>query len=308
MTIERLRCFSAAAERLNFTRAAAELHMAQTAMSRQIAALEEELGCRLFERSNRSVQLTPAGRRFLEGVGPLLALYDETLRETRRTGRSIGGELRIGIGQYEGKFVSALVEEFCQAYPQVEVTISVHRYQELTSYLLTGALDVAFALPVSAEYLEDQPVELLDLFTSEVCVVARKDHPLASEKIFLPERFAQECLITLSEEDGPCSLESLKEKMRQGGIVFKDIRCANSLKAGLLMVEAGIGIAVAPYFLWDELPEKLTMLATSAWYPGKNQFVAIRRRGKQKPQAETFWNGIACSHTLWEQMERLKER
>lgn len=308
MTIERLRSFAAAAELLNFTRAAAELHMAQTAMSRQIAALEEELGCRLFERSNRSVQLTPAGRRFLEGVGPLLALYDETLRETRRTGRSIGGELRIGIGQYEGKFVSALVEEFCQAYPQVEVTISAHRYQELTNYLLAGALDIAFALPVSAEYLADQPVELLDLFTSEVCIAVRKDHPLAGEGEFPVARFTEECLLTLSEEEGPCSLKSLKEKMRQGGIIFKDIRCANSLKAELLMVEAGMGIAVVPYFLWEELPERLTLVPTPAWYPGKNQFVAIRRRGKQKPQAETFWNGIACSHTLWEQMERLKER
>lgn len=308
MTIERLRCFAAAAEYLNFTRAAEKLHMAQTAMSRQIAALEEELGCRLFERNNRMVRLTPAGECLLEGVEPLLALYEKAIAETRRMGRSIGGELRIGIGQYEGKFVSQLVGEFCGLYPQVEVTISTHRYQELIDDLLAGALDVAFALPVSSEYLADQAVEILELFSSEVCAIVRKDHPLAGEDFFPPEYFAQECLITLSEEEGPCSLETLKEKMRQGGITFRNIRCANSLKAELLMVEAGMGVAVIPHFLSDELSEKLVMLPTPAWYPGKDHFVAIRRKGRQKPQTETFWNGIACSHTLWEQMERLKER
>lgn len=306
MTIERLRCFTTVTKHLNFTRAAAELHMAQTAVSRQIAALEAELGCRLFERNNRTVALTPAGKCFLEGIGPLLELYDKTLAETREVGRTVGGELRIGIGQYEGWFVSRLVEEFCRAYPRVEVEISTHRYQELTHALLTGRVDIAFALPVSAEYLENEEVEILPLFTSDVCVVLRRDHPLAEERLFRPEWFREECLITLSEEDGPCSLESLKEKMRQGNIVFKNMRCANSLRAELLMVETGMGIAVMPRFLREELPEKVKMISTTAWYPGKDKFVAIRRTGKQKLQVETFWNGIAGSRTLLEQMERLK--
>ncbi len=308
MTIERLRCFKAAAEHLNFTRAAEALHMAQTAMSRQIAALEEELGCCLFERSNRAVKLTPAGECFLRGVGPLVDGYDRTVEETCRIGREVSGELRIGIGQYEGRFVSELVAEFCRAYSQTEVTISAHRYQELVSKLLEGDLDVAFALPVSAEYLADRPVEILNLFSSEVCIVVRRDYPLVKEGNFPKEKFQEECLITLSEEDGPCSLKTLKEKMHQGGFSFRSIRCANSLKAELLMVEAGIGIAVIPWFLRDELPKKLTALPTSTWYPGKNQFVAIRRKGEQKPQLDAFWKGISTSHTLWEQMERLKER
>lgn len=308
MTIERLRCFIAVAKHLNFTRAAAELHIAQSAMSLQIAALEEELGCRLFDRNNRTVGLTSAGERFLEGMGPLLTLYDKTLTETRKVGRIVGGELRIGIGQYEGWFVSRLVEEFCRAYPRVEVEISTYRYQELTNVLLTGGVDIAFALPVSAEYLENKEVEILPLFTSDVCVVLRKDHPLAGERLFRSEWFREECLITLSEEDGPCALGVLKEKMRQGNIVFKNIRCANSLKAELLMVETGMGITVMPHFLRGELSEKLKMISTTAWYPGKNKFVAIRRNGKQTSQLETFWNGIATSHTLWEQMEQMKQR
>ena len=69
MTIDRLYCFVTAVKHMNFTRAAAELHMAQTAMSRQIAMLENELGCRLFDRSNRTIQLTPAGKCFFDDCG-----------------------------------------------------------------------------------------------------------------------------------------------------------------------------------------------------------------------------------------------
>lgn len=112
MTIDRLCCFVTAVKHMNFTRAAAELHMAQTAMSRQIAMLESELDCRLFDRSNRTIQLTPAGKCFFDGISPLLKNYDKIVKETQMVGKRLAGELRIGIGQYEQSFVSELVKEF----------------------------------------------------------------------------------------------------------------------------------------------------------------------------------------------------
>ncbi len=307
MTIERLRCFAAVTRHMSFTRAAAELHMAQTAVSRQIATLEEELGCRLLERNNRTVGLTPAGERFLEGIGPLLVLYDKTLAETRRVGQAIGGELHIGIGQYEGRFVSTLVKEFCGAYPQTEVVISAHQYQELVNQLLSGTLDVAFALPVSAEYLADKPVELQELFPAKLCLVLRRDHPHAGEKVFLPEWFRGERLISLSEEEGPCSLAGMKKKVELWGLALKEVRCVNSLESMLLMVEAGMGMGVVPDFLQGELSEKFALLSAPAGYPGRDQFVAIRRAGRQKHQVDAFWSGIASSHTLLEQVRRLRD-
>ncbi len=308
MTIERLRCFAAVAEQLNFTRAAEKLHMAQTAMSRQIAALEEELNCRLFERSNRMVRLTPAGERFWQGIGPMLAMYDETLNETRALGHRLAGELRVGIGQYEGGFVSELVREFHQSYPLVEVMVTQHSYKELLDRLTAGALDVAFALPVSAEYLSDQKVELQYLFSSRVCIAVWKDHPLAGADNFPRECLEQERLLTISEDEGACSIENLNRKLSSIQVRFKDVRQMNSLDAALLMVRAGFGVAIVPEFLRGEVPEGVVTVSTDGWNVDMEQFVAFCHKGPKSSQVEAFWNGIACSHTLWEQMEQLKER
>ncbi len=305
MTIERLRCFVAAAKHLNFTRAAAELHMAQTAMSRQIATLEDELNCRLFDRTNRSVQLTPAGKCFFDGIGPLLKLYDKTIEETQVVSKRLAGELRVGIGQYEQSFVSELVREFHQSYPMVEVMVTKYGYQDLLEHLVTGEIDVAFALPVSTEYLADQEVEIRELFYSDVCIAVCENHPMAGAKTFPKERFEQERLLTISEEDGPCSFRILIEKFEKKHVRFKDIRRVNSLDAALLMVKAGLGIAIIPEFLKVRVPEGVTTVPTRGWQAAGNQFVAISRKGHKESQVEAFLQGIATSHTLWEQMELL---
>lgn len=306
MTIERLRCFVSAAAHLNFTRAAQERHMAQTAMSRQIATLEDELGCRLFYRDNRTVALTPTGEKFYRDISAVLSGYDEAVQDARQAGQAVEGGLRIGIGQYEGSFVSELVQEFCHMYPLVEVTISQHRYQELIDYLLRGLLDVAFALPVSAEYLDGQPVEILNLFTAEVGIVLPKNHPLSGTENPPLDYLAQECLITLSEEDGPASIQRLHKKLEESGLKSKNIRQANSLNSELLMVEAGAGFALLPRFLARDLSDKLVMLPAVLPYPGKDQFVAISREDRRSPCLEVFLQGIATSRTLAEWVRRQK--
>lgn len=306
MTIDRLCCFVTAVKHMNFTRAAAELHMAQTAMSRQIAMLESELDCRLFDRSNRTIQLTPAGKCFFDGISPLLKNYDKIVKETQMVGKRLAGELRIGIGQYEQSFVSELVKEFHQSYPMVEVMVTKYGYQELLEHLSTGEIDIAFALPVSMEYLADQAVDIQTLFSSEVCIAMNTDHPLAGAATFPKERCGQERLLTISEESGPCSLDNLLEKFQKTQVHFADVRRVNSLDAVLLMVKAGIGIAIIPEFLKNELPEGVITVPTNDWHATVNQFVAIARKGAKEPQVETFIRGLFTSTTLWEKMEQLK--
>lgn len=306
MTLERLHCFMEVAEQLNFTRAAQTCHIAQTAMSRQIAMLEEEVGCRLFERDNRAVSLTAAGRIFYDGVAILLRQYQDTLEQTRKIGRSVTGGLRIGIGQYERSFVSELVKEFHQIYPLVDVSVAQYTYQELVTKLLAGALDIIFALPISAEYLADQSVEMIELFTSETDIVVRRDHPCAGMEVFPAERLYQECVLTISEDEGPCSLRIFYQKTMKNGILLKHVQQANSLEALLLMVEAGIGVAHVPHFLERDLSDKLVLLRQTSYPPGK--FVAILQRDNQNQLVRLFADGIHTSHTLWDRLEQSEQR
>jgi DNA-binding transcriptional LysR family regulator len=85
--LRKLRYFVAVAEQLHFGRAAADLHIAQPVLSRQIRALEDELGVQLFVRDRRTTELTPAGRQLLADAGPLLASADALRRRVTRAAR-----------------------------------------------------------------------------------------------------------------------------------------------------------------------------------------------------------------------------
>ena len=104
LDLRKLRYFVAVADRLNFGRAAAALHIAQPALSRQIRALEQELKVQLFERDNRSTRLTPAGTALLDEARPLLAAADTVRRKVRD---AAAGQRTFTVGFMPGLIVHA---------------------------------------------------------------------------------------------------------------------------------------------------------------------------------------------------------
>lgn len=297
MNLDRLSYFTAVARHMNFTRAAEECGIAQTAMSRQISMLEDEIGFPLFERNNRTVRFTPAGKVFYEGITALLDLYDSTLTKAKNISRGSTGSIHIGIGLYEHTFVSLLVEEFHTLYPSVDVKVSQHNYQNLAERFLSGALDVIFALPISAEYFAGQPVKTTILFDSKVCIAMRKDHPYARYDYFPKDGWNTESFVTVSEEYGPCTIQNLYKEMASSDLRFGKMPLrVTSLDAALLMVEAGLGLLCVPDFMKNHLPPKLTLVPIQDAKPGK--FVAISHKIAADPAADLFIKGIHSSDTL----------
>ena len=96
MELRHLRYFLAVAEALNFTRAAAQLRVAQPALSRRVQDLEDEIGVDLLKRSPRGVTLTAEGKLFLEKIRHLLKLADESVEQVRALARGQFGDLHIG--------------------------------------------------------------------------------------------------------------------------------------------------------------------------------------------------------------------
>src|ERR1700745_317978 len=96
MELRHLRYFVAVAEALNFTKAAAQLRVAQPALSRRVQDLEDEIGVDLLKRSPRGVALTAEGHLSLEKPRPLLKLADESIEQVRALARGHFGELHIG--------------------------------------------------------------------------------------------------------------------------------------------------------------------------------------------------------------------
>jgi DNA-binding transcriptional LysR family regulator len=145
MTTRKLRYFIAVAEELHFSRAAARLHLAQQALSRQIKGLEDEVGAPLFERSTRHVALTPAGRTFLAGARAALQALDDAVYDAQREARELSGTLRLGyITGAALELTPYVLTAFRERHPSV--TIEMHEFPAADPSAGLGSCesDVAF--------------------------------------------------------------------------------------------------------------------------------------------------------------------
>src|ERR1700756_3738015 len=125
MELRHLRYFIAVADELSFTRAAALLRVAQSAVSAQIRLLEESVGVPLLERTSRRVELTSAGRIFLDGAKKIVTDLEEIKRQALRIGRGESGHLAVGfIGAQSHEWMPQVLRRFRQKYPGVEVTLT----------------------------------------------------------------------------------------------------------------------------------------------------------------------------------------
>ncbi|OYD25592.1 LysR family transcriptional regulator [Oceanimonas baumannii] len=174
-----IRQFMAVAETLNFRRAAERLAIAQPALSRGIQQLEHQLGVRLFERNNRRVVLTEAGRVFRRGCGDLLVQLEETVVKTRKAGRGEAGSLSIGYTDFAITGVlPGLLERFRRRYPDIQIELHYGSTEEQRLALEEGKLDVAFLTsPFDNPDCGHQPVQQ-DRFVA----VLPAEHPLAARE------------------------------------------------------------------------------------------------------------------------------
>ncbi|MFD4574132.1 LysR family transcriptional regulator [Streptomyces sp. NPDC058417] len=170
--LRRLRYFVTVARELSFVRAASLLHMTQPALSRQIGALEHDLGTRLLDRDRRGTSLTPAGRQLLEDAVPLLAASVALQRRTRLAGRDAA---HFTIGFMPGVQATPIIREFARLAPRLSIDVVHTTVTDQLPYLLDGRVDVCFVrLPLPEESLKVVP-----LFPEPRVVALPATHPLA---------------------------------------------------------------------------------------------------------------------------------
>jgi DNA-binding transcriptional LysR family regulator len=174
--VRHLRAFVAVAEELNFTRAAARLHLAQQALSAQIRQLELLVGTSLFTRTTRRVELTAAGQALLEHATGLLEGLEDAVEAAVRAGRAETGELRVGLlATAPLDFTPRLLRAFAELRPEVEVSLRNYPFDDPTGGLRDGHADVALVwLPFETGDLVCEP-----LFADSRVALLPSDHPLA---------------------------------------------------------------------------------------------------------------------------------
>jgi DNA-binding transcriptional LysR family regulator len=144
MEIRLLRAFLTVTHLRHFGRAADALAISQPALSKQIAALEESVGARLFERGRHGAELTVFGATFLADAEMLVRNADDVLARAREASGGKRGFLRVGLGLSTLTIAPRLIAEFRQQHPDVSVTLNDLSSAEQSRRLLGGQLEVGF--------------------------------------------------------------------------------------------------------------------------------------------------------------------
>lgn len=307
MNLDRLEYFVAVAEHLNFTKAADACHVAQTAISRHIAALEDEIGCKLFYRTNRSVELTPAGKAFHSEIVPMLEHYRLAIEKAHSAYSGTASALHLGIGQYEMGFVSELFREFHSLFPDIQLSVGQYPYADLVKRLEDGSADVIFPHPATVIPENHVNIGIQHMFSARQGLLVSSEHEssfaFSRKRPVQAKDLAQETIFILTEAYGPISEASLISHMKAAGFFPAHITPVNSLNALFLMVKAGLGVAFVPAFLETELPDGLQIFSQKIL--PEQSYCSMTLKSSSNPAAELFANGILTSQTV---MNRIKKR
>ncbi|MEM9004064.1 MAG: LysR family transcriptional regulator [Cyanobacteria bacterium P01_F01_bin.86] len=243
MELRHLRYFVAVAEELHFGRAAYRLHMAQQPLSRQIRNLEEELEVPLFHRTKRTIQLTEAGKVFLQEAHKTLKQADHAATLARKIGRGEAGELQIGFtGPILNSVLPLVVRHFKSRFPDMYLELKRLSTTEQVEALVSGKLHVGFLHPPI-----DTPLISQEVIYQEPLMAALPDiHPLVTD-ISGPlsiKHFAQEPFILFPRHVGPALYDGITGFCQKAGFHPRVVQEAFPQQTILGLVAAGLGVSL----------------------------------------------------------------
>lgn len=240
MDLRRLRYFVVAAEEENFRRAASRLHVAQPALSKQIAVLEAELGCALFIRSKRRIFLSPAGRLYLDDARRILRDVELATERVRQAAAGQLGVLRIGFRETAGRsqIVSRSFGEFRGACPGVELRLNQMTSPAQCEALRAGELDAGFVY-LSPEH--DRGLARIPVATDRFYLALHRHHPLAKKRQIHLRDLVDEAFIWLARSRNAYYSDALLRDCIRGGLTPKIIQEADSEATAMNLVAVGMG-------------------------------------------------------------------
>lgn len=269
MELRHLRYFTAVAEEMNFTRAAKRLHIAQPPLSQQIRKLEDELQVKLFLRTQRHIELTHAGRTFLEQTQRILRSTDQAVHATRQAHRGEIGRLVIGfMSSAPFTLLPPILRSFHEHYPGVGLILREIPVREQIEALREEQIDVGFLRPPVADPDVSSEILLREPF---VAALPAK-HPLARKSSISIRALAGEPFIMFPQHLGPKFYGLIISFCQQAGFSPKVAQEATQMHTVVGLVSGGIGVALVPASV-----QRLRLLE-----------VAYRPLRERTPRAETI--------------------
>ena len=289
MDLRLLRYFAAVAETEHMGRAAARLHISQSPLSRQIRALEADLGLTLFVRERQRIRITAAGRWLLEEARLLLEHAERVEREARDRAAGRAGGLSIGFvrGVMWNGVLPAALRRFRRGHPEAGIALHNMSSPAQIAALGSGQIDVGFVhLPGEQEGLRVQCV------SAEPLVLALpQGHALARKRNVAMGDLAGEGWLALSREAAPATYERLLGMCAEAGFTARPRWEANSPATLLNLVESGLGAAILPASARRAAP-RAVVFREMPWFPYRARTFMVRRSEASSRLIEMFAAGV----------------
>ncbi|MCA9191462.1 MAG: LysR family transcriptional regulator [Planctomycetales bacterium] len=240
MEFDQLRYFLKVSECGSFTRAAEELGVSQSALSRSIQRLENELGQPVFERKTRSVSLTETGNLVQARAHQVLDLIDDTKAQISDDGQC--GTVRIGaIPTIAPYLLPELLHSFAMSFPKATLIVQEDTTDKLLKRVSQGEVDVSIlALPISIRYLEIE-----ELFEEELYLVLSPQHPLVERpRIRLKDI---ESLPFVLLDEAHCLTDHIVSFCRQRAVQPVSVERTSQLATVQELVSLNHGISMIPH-------------------------------------------------------------
>lgn len=282
--LRQLRYFQAVAEELHFGRAAARLAIAQPALSRQIQQLEQELGTPLLRRTQRRVELLPAGALLLERSRAIQQELARTLADVRRTGAGELGKLSLGfIHSSTYGLLPVVIRRFRQLYPGIELELHEMPITAQHAALLRGTIDLGL-LRVQAAPPE---LEVVPVMADPFVLAVPAKHPLAGRERVRLKEVAGEPFVMFSKAEAPLLHDRVQAMCEHAGFSPDVVQRATQLHTMVGLVGGGLGVAVVPGSARNLHPKQVRFLQIAD--KAEPLHIALGwRRGHETPAIRSF--------------------
>lgn len=262
MELRHLRYFVAVAEARSLKLAAeGKLHTTQPSLSRQIRDLEEEIGTPLLVRGAKGVELTPAGRVFLDHARIMLSQAEAAVQSARQIARPARPSFALGfmIG-HDTTWLPAALKLLREELPGIHVVLSTQNSPQLGAALLHGGIDVAFMRKEDGS----SDLEFKTLIEESFEVFLPVDHPLAAKKAIDVQDIAGQNFISVSGAalslagKPPALRRTIDRYLKDNGIAIKPNHEVDNLGAVMSLIPSTQGIALLPLYAKGFLPGSVT--------------------------------------------------
>ena len=284
LTLRQLKVFEAVARLRSYTRAAAELHLTQPAVSMQVRQLEEAVGLELFERMGRRIHLTAAGEelhRCARAVARELEETETALEELKGLRR---GRLSVAVASTANSFATRLLGAFGQRHPGTTLRLDVTNREGLLAHLAENDVD----LVVMGRPPEGLDLETAPFMENPLVIIAAPGHPLAGRRAVPLEALREETFVV--REQGSGTRIAMERHFAERGIRLRTGMEMSSNEAIKQAVQAGLGLGIVSIHTLElELEAGRLRVLDVEGFPILRHWYVVHRRGKRlSPLAAAF--------------------